>query len=386
MKVALFPSAFYPSLGGVEELSHQLASELIAGGHEVMVVTNRWPRSLPTSEVIDGIQVFRPALRTRGAGLKSEITHFLTSSRILNEVKRLLRKTKIDLIHSICIWPGTAYALDAARDLGIPHITTLQGELTMDASRIYERSELARSVLRRALTESAAITACSQKTLDDAENFLGRSIQRPKRVIFNGASKKDFQGIAPLKQDRKYILALGRLVPQKGFDFLLHTIASHPHCLPEDWELLIAGDGPERQSLTELSKKLGLAQRVVFFGRADHGTVVRLMLGSEFIVVPSRSDEGLPVVCAEAIAASKPVIGTRKGGIPEAILHDTNGLIVESENQFELAAAIKRLSDNPHLRNSMSAAAKARYIEFSWDQIASNYLEVYHQVIERKDS
>ncbi|MGC8625927.1 MAG: glycosyltransferase, partial [Phycisphaerae bacterium] len=63
MNIAIFASAFYPSLGGVEELCRQLALELMRQGHGVIVLTNRWPRDLPANESIDGITVYRLPFR-----------------------------------------------------------------------------------------------------------------------------------------------------------------------------------------------------------------------------------------------------------------------------------------------------------------------------------
>ena len=59
MNIAIFPSAFYPSLGGVEELVRQLAHQLVRDGHRVMIATNRWPKTLPKREDVDGLDVRR---------------------------------------------------------------------------------------------------------------------------------------------------------------------------------------------------------------------------------------------------------------------------------------------------------------------------------------
>jgi glycogen synthase len=385
MNVLLFPSAYHPSLGGVEELSRQLAMELTRQGHGVAVMANRWPRDLPRVERLDGIDVHRLPLRTRGAGWKSEVSYRLTSSLVQRDVTRLVRAHRADVVHVICVWPGVSYALDACAALGVPVVTTLQGELTMDANKLYERSESARCVLRRALSESAQVTACSAKTLADAVAFSGGSIDVPSSVVFNGARVEDFAGTSDGERSRRspFVLAIGRLVEQKGFDVLLRAIADDKECLPEGWELVIAGDGPLAGALAAQADSLGLAGRVTFPGRADRAEVIRLMRECEFVVVPSRADEGLPVVCAESAAARRAVVGTRRGGIPEIVIDGQTGVIVPPEDAASLGRAIRLLSSDSERRHRMGNAARERSAEFAWPHITRQYVDVYERAIAR---
>jgi glycogen synthase len=379
VNILLFPSAYHPSLGGVEELSRQLAIQLARLGHEVKVVTNRWPRGLARREVIDGIEVLRPALRTRGAGWKSEVSFALTSSSIQREVTRIVREHRTDVLHVMCVWPGVSYAFTAARACGVPVVTTLQGEFTMDANQLFQRSEAARGELRRALRESVLVTACSAKTLADVVEFNGGSIPVPTRVVFNGARVEEFERSHAAPTSKPFVLAIGRLVAQKGFDVLLQALARDPACLPGNWELVIAGDGPLLGELVAQARSLGFESRVRFPGRVDREEVIRLMLGCEFVVVPSRADEGLPVVCAEAAAAGRAVVGTRRGGIPEIVLHEQTGLIVPAEDPVLLGRAVRLLSSDEGLRKRLGDAALERSAVFAWSGITEQYIEVYRQ-------
>lgn len=386
MNVLLFPSAYHPSLGGVEELSRQLAMELHRQEHRVGVVTNRWPRHLPRVEELDGIVVHRPAMRTRGAGWKSEVSYCLTSTSVLREVKRIVHEFRADVVHVMCVWPGVTYALDAASELGIPVVTTLQGELTMDANRLYHRSEAARDVLRRALRESAEVTACSAKTLADVLAFSGGAIAVPSKVVFNGARVEDFSRTSRTISGNPFVLAIGRLVEQKGFDVLLNALGTDPGCLPDGWEVVIAGDGPLKNELLAHARSLKLDGRVRFPGRADRAEVIRLMHECEFVVVPSRADEGLPVVCAEAAAAGRAVIGTHRGGIPEIVVDGETGIVVLPEDPIALGQAMRKLSSTIALRQRLGETARTRALEFAWPHITRQYLDVYSRVIAQRDA
>jgi len=105
--------------------------------------------------------------------------------------------------------------------------------------------------------------------------------------------------------------------------------------------------------------------------------VASLLKGCEFVVVPSRANEGLPVVCAEAMAARKPIVGTAMGGIPEAVLDGETGLLAPADDVESLSAAVKRLCDDEPLRRRMGLAAASRASKFSWPQVTGEYEAVY---------
>jgi phosphatidylinositol alpha-1,6-mannosyltransferase len=203
----------------------------------------------------------------------------------------------------------------------------------------------------------------------------------PSRVIFNGARVEEFTSTEAARRENPYILAIGRLVPQKGFDVLLGAMAEDRGCLPSGWELLIAGDGPDEKMLRDLAISLGITDRVRFVGRADRSEVPRLMRGCEFVVVPSRADEGLPVVCAEAAAAGRAVIGTRRGGIPEIVLDGETGLIVPPESSSRLSSAIRLLAFDEAKRCRFGEAALIRSTAFAWQTIAQQYADVYRDAL-----
>jgi len=374
MNIALFPSAFHPSLGGVEELTRQLAQELCRRGHAVRIFTERWPRDLPAAETIEGLEVRRYPMRVPAGSMKSQVSFALTHRRIRTAIVDELRRFQPDVLHAQCVSSSTLYALHARQVLGVPLIVTLQGELTMDANEIFKRPGIAQTIMRRALTEADHVTACSAKTLRDGLEFIGHQSPVPTSVIFNGANIEEIRCAKPVCRAKPFILALGRLVPQKGFDVLLDAI---PSSLPDGWELVLAGDGPLLSEIRERISRDDLRSRVDFLGRADRRKVASLLKGCEFVVVPSRANEGLPVVCAEAMAARKPIVGTAMGGIPEAVLDGETGLLAPADDVESLSAAVKRLCDDEPLRRRMGLAAASRASKFSWPQVTGEYEAVY---------
>lgn len=383
MNIAILASSFHPNLGGVEELVRQLAKTQIGRGDRTLVCTNRWPRNLPARETFDGLPLRRfkfrlpttPGFVTWAAGALGPLAQ--------GALRRELRRHRTEVVHVQCVGPNAHYALRASEHFGLPLVVTLQGELTMDPDQVFRRYSFVRSLLHRSLAAADVITACSKRTLDDAERFHGRPFGDRARVIFNGASPEDFARAPRFVHPRPFVLALGRLVPEKGFDMLLTAMAcdrlrSH--------DVVLAGAGPETSNLRRLVLQLGLADRAHLLGHTDRATTAALFNGADFVVVPSRADEGLPVVCAEALAAGRPCIGTAVGGVPEAIVDGETGLLVPRGDVEALRRAIELLVRNADLRARMAAASRRRAERFSWETIAGQYDAAYRDAIRRRAS
>jgi len=252
----------------------------------------------------------------------------------------------------------------------------------MDARRIFDREPFAQDLMRRCLREADVVTGVSAKTLADGEAFLGASLEGRGRVVFNGASVADFRTAEPFEHPRPYVLALGRMVPQKGFDVLLkawHRVA------PEGVDLLLAGDGPDLAELRGSAAGLGLTadRGVKFLGRADRPTTASLFRGCLFVALPSRTDEGLPVVCAETMAAGKTIVGTSVGGVPEAFIDGASGLIVDRDDVDAFADALRRMLTDDAMRQRFELAAAQRSEVFAWRRITGDYQEAYRHAIDR---
>jgi glycogen(starch) synthase len=383
MKIGMFPSAFHPSLGGIEELVRQLCLELKRRGDEPTLLVNRWPRNLPAFEEHEGLPVHRLAMRVpAGRQLKAHVNYHLTHPFIRRQTLRIVRKAGCDVLHVQGVSCQAVYALHARRVLDLPLIVTLQGELTMDARQIFQHDPFAQTLLHTVLREADIVTACSGKTLADGERYFGEALGDRGRVIFNAASIDDFRNAEPFRHDRPYVFALGRMVPQKGFDVLLRAWKK---MAPEGVDLLLAGDGPELDSIKRFADELRLtkAQGVHFLGRADRPKTASLFRGSLFVALPSRTDEGLPVVCAETMAAGKAIVGTRVGGVPEAVLDGHNGLIVERDDADAFAQALARMLKDDSFRHAAEQTAIERAELFSWPHVTTQYQAVYAEAIER---
>jgi len=374
MNVAIFASAFHPSLGGVEELVRQLAHEYKRQGMQAIVLVNRWPRSLPAEEVIEGIPVFRLAMRMPEYNLRVRFNYAVGYPLVRARMLGILRRHKIDMIHVQCVSANGHYGAIASRALGLPLVVTSQGERTMDAERVYEKSPFINKVMRDLLAGADRVTACSRDTLEDLEQWSGFKLGARGSVVYNGIRINDFDGAEPYRHPRPYILGIGRHVRQKGFDLLIEAFAASG--VKETHDLILAGDGVEHAQLQALARNLLGEANVHFIGRADRQKAVSLFTGCSFFVLPSRQ-EPLGIVNLEAMAAGKAVVASRTGGVPEIVVDGETGLLAPPADVPALAAALRKLAGDAALRERLGRAGRERVKNFTWESVAAAYRGVY---------
>jgi glycosyltransferase involved in cell wall biosynthesis len=143
----------------------------------------------------------------------------------------------------------------------------------------------------------------------------------------------------------------GRLTAQKDLEVALVAIASLPGV-----RLAVLGDGPERGRLERRAAELGLDGRVRFLGGGARDDVLTLFRAADAVVLSS-SWENFPHTVVEALAVGTPVVATAVGGVSEVVRDGENGLLVPPRDAGALAAALRRLVDEPDLRGRLAAAA-----------------------------
>jgi glycogen(starch) synthase len=181
------------------------------------------------------------------------------------------------------------------------------------------------------------------------------------------------------------LLCVGRLVPAKGFDLALAALASIIGRYP-NLRMVMAGDGPMRTQLERQAAQLGLSGIVEFLGIVEPDKVLTLINRATLVLVPSRH-EGLPTVALQAAFMGRPVVATRVGGLPEAVIDQQTGLLVESGDSHSLAEAIAFFLDNPHAAIEMGAAGRERAQKFFlWRRCVDAYDALYTKVIAATDA
>lgn len=376
MKVLLMPSAYFPSLGGVEELTSKLAAKYRSCGNSVAVLTNQWPSSLPAKEEVAGEVVYRMPFLLPGIDIRALVRLIILSPVILIRLLRIVQEFSPDILHVICCSGNLAYAFMLGRMFGIPVVVTAQGEIGMDATGLYQSQSYISSSFRQFIQQASWVTACSSNTRKELLEYTGTS---RCEVIHNGIDITEFEqqyDNPRLPTDRPYVFAMGRHVHQKGLDVLIR--AWHQLQL-QDFDLVIGGSGAETESLEELIDQLKLSGSVYLIGRLDRTGVVSHLQHATCFVLPSRH-EPFGIVVLEAMAARTPVIATAVGGVPEFVTDGVNGRLVPGDSAISMAQALQELIVNGASESQINSGYSTA-VAHDWSTIATEYLNIYSKCI-----
>ena len=376
MNVLLVPSAYFPSLGGVEELTSKLASQYEMRGHSVAVLTNQWPSSLFGQDEIDGRRVFRLPFLLPELNAKSLIRLLVFFPVILLRLIRIVRNVRPDVLHVICCSGNLPYACVLSWILRVPLVVTAQGEIGMDAAGLYQSDSYVPRNFRRYIKQASWVTACSSDTRDELLEYSGTA---RCTVIDNGIDMTEFEirhDNPRLATGRPYVFAMGRHVHQKGFDVLIR--AWHQLQL-QDFDLVIGGSGTDTELLQALICELKLEDSVHLIGRLNRNEVVCHLQHAACFVLPSRH-EPFGIVVLEAMAARTPVIATAVGGVPEFVIDGVNGRLVPGNDVNAMAKALQELIVHGASETQISAG-HATAVKHDWSSIAIEYLNIYSRCI-----
>ncbi len=187
---------------------------------------------------------------------------------------------------------------------------------------------------------------------------------------------------AELKQKTaRHIVAVGRLVPYKGFDVLIRA-------MPEvNARLTLVGAGSREEQLKHLAAKLGLANRIRFAGPLPRDEIKKLFYSAHVLAFPSTTEaEAYGLVQAEAMATGLPIVNTSlTTAVPWVARHNQEALTVPPNDAPALADALNKILDQPDLAKRLGSAAAARALsEFSQDRFRARIGTIYRKAVESR--
>ncbi|MDL5160548.1 glycosyltransferase [Actinomycetospora termitidis] len=374
--------------GGQNVHVHALAEALALAGHEVVVHTRRTdPHTpeqvrLPSGVVVDHVPA-GPAVELPKDDLLEHMDEFATVLRQRWAIRRP------DVAHAH-FWMSGLAALDAGRALGVPVVQTFhalgsvkrrhQGAAdTSPPSRVALESDLGASVDR-------VIATCA----DEVRELIALGVPATTvDVVPCGVDVRRFDPGAGAVDGRvagpPQVLTVSRLVPRKGVDTAIRAIAR----VPGPAELVVAGGpegaqlagDPEVERLQAVAAAEGVTDRVRFAGRVGPAAVPDLMRAADVVVaLPAYEPFGL--VPLEAMAAGRPVVAARVGGLADTVVDGVTGLHVPPGDPDAAARAIATLLADPDRRERHGRAGRARVLEhYAWDRVAAATAAVYADVV-----
>lgn len=330
MRILIYSPAFLPLLGGLEINTATLATELVKLGQEVVVVT-----------------------RTPAGGADGLPYEVVRRPRPL-ELLRRVRWCDVLLQQNVSLrglWP---LAL-VRRPWAVSH----HSWYCRSDGRIAWQDRLKRFLLRRA----AVSIAVSRAVADD--------LSTPSVVIGNPYRDALFRRLPGVERERE-LAFLGRLVSDKGVDLLLDALDLLARRGIEP-RLTVIGEGPEAPRLHEQAERLGIASRVELVGSKTGDELVELLNRHRILVVPSRYHEPFGIVALEGIACGCVVVGSRGGGLAEAV--GACGFTFPNGDVAGLAELLARLLADPTMGQDRLAGAEAHLARHRAPAVAAAYLE-----------
>jgi len=275
-------------------------------------------------------------------------------------VRKAVRATKPDVIHAYNPAMGLATGLATRRGTRPPGLVNLQGGAEEDwpaAARLVRLSGL--SPVACGPGVAAAMRDRGLEPLATVPNAVGPAPPPADRSEL------------ALEPGERLVLAVGRLVEQKNHALAIAALAEVPKAT-----LAIAGDGPLHPELERLAAEHGVAGRVRFLGvRPD----ARALMGAaDVVVMPSRW-EGLSLSALEALASGTPLVATDVRGLRELVTDGRDALLVPEEPEA-LAAALRRVLDDPELARRLAVAGRRVEGAGSDEQLVTRFLELYERL------
>ena len=201
-------------------------------------------------------------------------------------------------------------------------------------------------------------------------------------VIYNNVALPDPVGLSKTEVKKQIgvsgdiLISVSRLVPWKGFDFLIKLMPDLLKINP-DFKLIIIGDGPELKKYQKIVQELNLVEKVFLPGRMSQEKLILYFKASDIFVLNTEY-EGLSHLILEAMFCNLPVIVSDMGGNPEIIDHEINGLLVEYNNKEEWLKAIKKVweDEDNKLRKRLTSHPTPKLPCFNFDELVRRTLEV----------
>ncbi len=308
----------------------------------------------------------------------------------IEELKKIFREEKIDVVHIILPMTGSIVAIKAARALGIKivaHSHSQPENLFMDMPKAIQPTlnNLWNSYLRWTYGKAETLIYPSEMARGLLDK-LGKKNQK-SHVVSNGINTEEFRPINVgdfhdrfnIPENTVKLLFVGRLFPEKSVDTIIkampHIIEKHP-----DTHAMIVGGGHLREKLEKLASDLDVSDFVTFLGLVSEEDKIMAYNASDIFILPSLAElEGMAVL--EAMACGKPIIISDSEMSASRFFVDDNGFLFETKNHLDLAEKAIHLIGNTELRQKMGRASLEKSKNYDIQRSADKLEEIYYNVL-----
>lgn len=383
MHIANFTNTYLPVISGVVRSVRSFRDELTRRGHNVFIFAQE-------SDYIDKDPfIFRYLSLTLPLGV--DIPAAIPISPFID---RLLPAFKLDVIHTHHPFLLGQTAATKAQELNLPLVFTFHTQYREYTHYIPFPMETVQNFLKNAvdrwlqdfMRRCQHIIIPSESMREILVNEYG--LKNNFTVIPTGIDLEAYRTASGEKIRNKrhwekdtVMISVGRLAPEKNWPLLLHAAALVLKDVPQ-FRLVLIGDGPDRKSLEDLAKELGIRRQVTFTGPLQFSEIPAYMKAANLFGFASITEtQGLATL--EAMAAGLPVVAVDASGTRDILKHGQQGYLVENHAEA-LAAGIKKLLSNPDRMQKFAEAAYKKAQSFNIEQLTEKLLGVYEQAIRDK--
>ena len=380
--------------GGVRIWNYTMARAFRELGHQVTVLASRTDSAQFTLSETEGFPVYRLPIGDsyRLRHLPVTRNHVRTikqlnySRRVKNAIRALNGEKPIDVVEFADVGAEGFFYARAPETAAVVRCHTP----TFVLERYYDRVEMPGDNRLINWCEKDTIRRAHARTApsNDLANIIALECHLPRTAISAIPNALWVDGFAgdtkPGPHDSIVVLHVGRLERIKGVVTLVEAIPGILSRVPNARFVFIGDDRPtgrgngQRAELEEQLRQAGVRDQVEFVGKVDQTTLMNWYQRADICVVPSMLYESFSYTCAQGMAAGKPVVASRIGGIPETLDDGESGLLVTPGNSEELAQAVVRLALDPALRGQMGLAGMEKVKrDFDPRRVAERILSVY---------
>jgi phosphatidylinositol alpha-1,6-mannosyltransferase len=371
----------FPPLGGGTGVANYHLLQWFARHTDVwvdLVTSSRRRDRGETEEFSERIRIYRVPVHNRNVHHASNVELIRYAWRGLRLGQQLLRRFSYDASFAFAGVPAGAISYALKLTANLPYLVALRGaDVPGFEARYVHLYPFLKPLLRLIWQQADVVTAISQEHKQLAYRTLSGF---PITVIPNGV---DTQTFCPPAANRDTgplnILCVGRLIERKGQRHLLEAFARLRASAPRRLHLTLVGAGDSEPDLHRLAQELELDGEVTFTGAVNYEAMPEIYRQADIFVLPSQS-EGMSNALLEALASGLPVVVTPTDGALGVVADGVHGRIVEWANVPALARALQQLTNDDDSRRGMGTASRARALDYTWELVAQQYLDLCSKI------
>jgi glycosyltransferase involved in cell wall biosynthesis len=387
MRICFISRRFFPAISGMSVYAANLLRELVAGGHDVVMISQYRndpagsavygggpPPAVPGVKVI-GLESLgeQEVGDDRPADFEADLAAMVEAAEAEHAIK------PFDLVHAQYGYPCGLAALEVSRRLGIPNVVSIQGG---DGHWVGTCCKTHKQAMLAVLGHAGSLIIGSRSFAEEVRDHHGTDLSR--FVIVPGATDttrfypRPDRDVAALSAE-PVLLYHGRVDRRKGVMELIDAFRQL-RATGRKLRLIVSGIGPDVTAVRSRVDELNLAASVEMTGHADYFAAAEVYRRGDIFVSPTYS-EGFSNTILEAMASGLPIVSTNAVGVVDCLTSGSNALLVEPRDVGGLAQAIARMIDDGPLRRNLAhqSLEEVRSL-YSWHAIGRRIQEIYRDL------